>query len=635
MNFARRLTISMLMVVLIACGATASIGGFLLWQQWKSQAENLAWQDIRTVRKMFDGSIGAIDASLRFTVLGERFSQAVGNGELTYLVPRLKLVAESARLDFLLVTDANGVVLYRVHNPEFSGDSFKSYSLVSRILSGEKMISGTVLFPLDKLAHENKILADQAKFENENPIGNDSCKNPDSALFQMASAAVYLPNRQLAGVLVGGVLLHRRTDLFGETENGDGELSGPYRTVFLDKTRITTNVKNPAGRMAFGTCVDDTIYDRVIIQGRSWLGKSHAAGLEYIAAYEPIRNIDGRIVGILGAGVPADVQQRIIVKILLMFGAVSLAGTLFAGFIGWRFSRYFYRPLKELTVLTDAIGQGDFDTVPPPRKNDEFKRLRYAFERMARSLKERDEILKERTRRQLTQSERLASVGRLAAGVAHEINNPLTGVLTFSHMLRRDAPEGSQQAEDLDTIIEATTRCKQIVRGLLDFSRQNEPKKSLVNLNEITQNAINLMRNQAKIHQVDVKMELESNLPQLVVDGKQLHDVIVNLIVNAIDAMPEGGQLHIASRSEKDESGDWLEIEVGDTGSGIPPDTIDHIFDPFFTTKPAGKGTGLGLAIAYGIVTEHGGTIQVKSTIEKGSTFVVRLPLGNVGEIHA
>ena len=210
--------------------------------------------------------------------------------------------------------------------------------------------------------------------------------------------------------------------------------------------------------------------------------------------------------------------------------------------------------------------------------------------------------------------------------MAHEINNPLTGVVTFAHMLLKDAPEDSQQRKDIETIIEASIRCRDIVRGLLNFSRQNEPQKTLSELNGVLRRALDLTRNQATIHRVGIREEMDPALAPLVIDPNQIQEVAVNVIVNAIDAMPEGGELAVRTRAARHEAAAWAELEISDTGCGIAAENLDHIFDPFFTTKQTGKGTGLGLAVSYGVVAEHGGQIRVASEPGRGTTVTVRLP---------
>jgi len=345
-----------------------------------------------------------------------------------------------------------------------------------------------------------------------------------------------------------------------------------------------------------------------------------------VAAYAPIHDVARRPVGMLYVGVQQQKFDDVALRTLVTFVVVTAVGLVAAGLVAWKLGDSISRPVRELARASETIARGDFSEIVPVRSSDEISALAHTFNAMAASLRERDELLKERTRQQLTRSERLAAVGRLAAGVAHEINNPLTGVLTFSHMLLRDATAGSQQREDVEAIIEATTRCRDIIRGLLNFSRQNEPQKRLSNLNDVLHDALALTRNQASLNRVSIVEELDAALPPLIVDPYQIQEVAVNVILNAIDAMPDGGTLTVRSRSVSRSDGRWIEFQMADTGHGITPEILDRIFDPFFTTKPPGKGTGLGLAISYGIVTEHGGDISVSSEAGHGAALTVRLP---------
>ena len=232
-------------------------------------------------------------------------------------------------------------------------------------------------------------------------------------------------------------------------------------------------------------------------------------------------------------------------------------------------------------------------------------------------------------RSQVARADRLASVGQLVAGVAHELNNPLTGVLSFAHMLRRDVPDDSTAAEDIGEIIEAATRCRQIVRSLLDFSRQSEPRKQPCDLRRVLKDAISLVRNQALVKSIRTVEEIDSQPLPVFADPNQIGQVAVNLACNALDAMTDGGTLTIRTRRDEQEGAARIEFEVEDTGCGIPEDALDRVFDPFFTTKPAGKGTGLGLAVAYGIVEQHGGCMRVKSHVGHGTKVTVRLPVAS------
>jgi two-component system NtrC family sensor kinase len=461
----------------------------------------------------------------------------------------------------------------------------------------------------------------------------------DSGMMLSAAVPVRGPNGQLVGVLRAGTLLSRNYELVDQVQNTvfRGEL---YRgkplgtaTVFQHDARISTNVLRQDGSRAIGTRVSAEVHRHVLDQGKEWLGRAWVVNDWYVSAYAPILDVDRKPIGMLYVGVLQRKFRDVALRTLAIFALVTMAVLLLAGLAAWKLADSISRPVRALARATEAVGRGDFSETLAAESSDEISALTRTFNAMAESLRERDELLKQRTRLQLTRSERLAAVGRLAAGTAHEINNPLTGVLTFSHMLLRDAPENSQQREDIEAIIDATTRCRDIVRGLLNFSRQNEPKKRLSNLNEVLGEALNLTRNQAHLHRVAIVEELDANLPELVIDPYQIQEVAVNTILNAVDAMSDGGTLTVRTRAvggdgrgAEEEPGRWAEFEISDTGCGIPAENLEHIFDPFFTTKPPGKGTGLGLAISYGIVTEHGGEIDVCSEPGRGTTVTVRLP---------
>jgi len=275
--------------------------------------------------------------------------------------------------------------------------------------------------------------------------------------------------------------------------------------------------------------------------------------------------------------------------------------------------------------VSSRISQGDLSAKVEVRSINEIAELERTFDRMASSLQKREEEIRKLTEQHLMRSEKLASIGRLAAGIAHEINNPLTSVLTFSSLLLRKAEEG--QREKLEIIVKETTRCREIVRGLLNFARQSEPKKELCEVNRIIEAALSLTKNQLKVSEKKISVETElGDLPSVHIDPNQMLEVFVNIIINAVDAMPQGGTIRVHSARLKSEP--FIEIRFSDTGCGIPKENLEKIFDPFFTTKEAGKGTGLGLAVIYGIVERHNGSIDVESEVGKGTTFIVKLPIG-------
>ncbi len=253
--------------------------------------------------------------------------------------------------------------------------------------------------------------------------------------------------------------------------------------------------------------------------------------------------------------------------------------------------------------------------------------LPYTIEKLKKTANELagsyEEIVK--AKRAMIQSEKLASLGRMASGIAHEINNPLTGVLTYSSLMKEEM-KGSDFEEDLDVIIHETMRCRKIVKGLLDFARNTSVEKIAANINDVIRETVSILEKHMTFQNIHMNIDLSAEIPMTEIDVSQMRSVFNNLAENAAHAMPSGGDLNIISRL--DDAGQNILITVADTGEGISDAIITKIFDPFFTTKEAGKGTGLGLAVIYGIIEQHHGTIEVSSTPGNGAVFTVTLPVG-------
>jgi len=542
----------------------------------------------------------------------------------------------------LSVTDAAGRVIHRAQRPDSAGDSLADDYLIKQILRGGNVVSGTMAIPVALLQNEGPWLAERARVLVRASTGVALSERGElnSGTVLCAAASVRGSGGELVGVLRAGVLVNRSYDLVDRIEDivfGGGRYKGKLLgvvSITQGDVRISTTLVGDDGNRAVGTRLSKEVYDHVLQQGEPWVGRVWKANDWYIAACAPLHDIEGRVVGATSSGVQAREFGEITVRTLTVFVFVTTAGLLAAALVAWKLAASISRPVRSLADASRSMAGGDFSQMVPVQSTDEIGSLTQSFNRMAESLRERDELLKEQTRLQLTRSERLAAVGRLAAGVAHEINNPLTGVLTFAHMLLENAPENSEEKEDIQTIIDATIRCRDIVRGLLSFSRRNQPQKSLSDLNKLVREALNLTENQARINHVNIIEEMDLTLPHLVIDPNQIQEVAVNAILNAIDAMPDGGDLTVGTRLITEESTEWAELEVSDTGCGIPPEDLERVFDPFFTTKKTGEGTGLGLAVSYGIVTEHGGRIDLASQVGQGTTVTVRLPATRREEAH-
>lgn len=281
------------------------------------------------------------------------------------------------------------------------------------------------------------------------------------------------------------------------------------------------------------------------------------------------------------------------------------------------------RPIGRIVAMSRKVISGDMTARVAIRPPGELGLLCQAIDAMAEAVARREAKLTQSARQQVGRAEKLASIGRLAAGVAHEINNPLTGVLTFAHLLRQKPHMTDEDQQDLDLIINETTRAAEIVRGLLDFARERPTMMEPLDLNNVVRRTVRLIANQKKFEHIVIEEALQNDLPEVRGDVNPLQQVILNLALNACAAMPDGGKLTIATGCE---DGRVL-LRVADSGCGIKEDLLERIFEPFFTTQPVGKGTGLGLSVTYGIVEQHNGTIEVESKEGQGSAFTISLPV--------
>jgi two-component system NtrC family sensor kinase len=340
------------------------------------------------------------------------------------------------------------------------------------------------------------------------------------------------------------------------------------------------------------------------------------------------------------------VQRRVVLTTL---GLVLIVGL----FVGVFARRFVDRPIRRLIEGTRAVSAMNLDTPIEVTAVGELNELAQSFdamrERLRHALTDLNEFaqqleskVKERTEQlnaanhKLVQSDRLASLGQLAASVAHEINNPIAGVLTLSMLVQRILKDGGIPEERvaevrryLSQIVNETGRVGRIVTDLLAFSRRSKPQRVDANLNTIIRSTLSILDHKLKLMNVALDQQLAETLPPIKCDGSQMQQVLINLVMNGAESMlaKGGGPLVVATRFDAREH--LVLLEITDTGDGIPEELLSKIFDPFFTTKGEGKGVGLGLAVVYGIVDAHKGDIEVKSTVGKGTTFRVSLPAGN------
>ncbi len=344
------------------------------------------------------------------------------------------------------------------------------------------------------------------------------------------------------------------------------------------------------------------------------------------------------------------IRMTVLLTCLVVMAAIVLTVTLVNLII---------KPIESLVDVTERIAAGDLAHTVPVKSNDELGRLAISFNKMSDSLRlYRDEVemynrtleqkIAERTndleeaQKQLIQSEKMAAVGELAAGVAHELNNPMGGILGYSqYALEKlnNKKAGDLSDQDIESqcrfladIEHQARRCKTIIKNLLKFSRTSAKAEfEFFNLNQALEETLTFTQHQLDMKNIELEKNLDSNLPSYYGNSSQLQQVFTNLILNAQQAMPDGGRLKIETRFSPPigEFQGCVEVEFSDSGHGIKPEILNKIFEPFYTTKEVGKGTGLGLSISYGIIKEHQGDILVKSQINEGTTFTIVLPLDN------
>ncbi len=347
--------------------------------------------------------------------------------------------------------------------------------------------------------------------------------------------------------------------------------------------------------------------------------------------------------------VEADLSLAVLDEALLKQGlALSAYVVIFvlavSTFLGIIIYKIVSKPVQVLVQGMDKVARGDLNHSVPIKSIDEMGVLAKTFNSMINDLKaaraQREkwtqmlekEIEKkteeiQKTHNNLIQTEKLASLGRMAAGVAHEINNPLTGVVTFAHLLKKRFPADSSEADDLNVIIEQSERCSKIIKNLLTFARATPSEKGKVSINDLLNRTVFMVKNQEKFHHIKFNINLEDSHLVIYGDASQFQQIFLNMFINAADAMNGRGNITVATRKVQEDDKYFVEVEFTDEGCGISEKDMPKLFEPFFTTKPVGKGTGLGLSVSHGIVKHLGGHIKVKSTYGKGTSFFVRLPL--------
>jgi len=635
-------------ILVIGGLAVSLISSSIVSSTVMDQARQKVDHDLKTARSIYNQLLASLSCTVKLSASGTTVSQHLSADDQNSLLAFLESTRKDSACDFLTLTDSNGRVILRTSAPDRTMDDVSSWPVISAALAGE-CAEATEILSAEQLYNENPAFCEQARFQLiHTPRAGPVTKAEETAGLVLISAApVRGSDGKILGALYGGILLNRNFRIvdrvwelvYGGDKFKDQNIGSV--TIFQQDLRISTNVRMENGDRALGTRVSEEVSQAVLSRGETWRDRAFVVHDWYLSAYEPIRNYCGEVVGILYVGVLEVAYTSIRNHVIFSFFAIATIGFIVIAVITYYMIGTTTRPLRDMVAATHRIADGKFDQEVHAESHDEFGQLATSFNRMLKSLKQQkvdleewgrilEERVEERTaaltemQTQIIQSEKLASVGQLAAGVAHEINNPLGGILALTALSLEDMEEDDPNRENLEEVVQQAVRCRDIVKSLVTFSRQAEVKTEPLNLNKIMEHVLSLLEIQPNFRNILVIRHLAPELPPVLGSNSQFQQVLMNIIVNAAQAMEEKGTIEITTNHDIDDG--FVEVLISDTGCGIPPDEIEHIFDPFFTTKPTGEGTGLGLSIAHGIITRQMGTISVESQVGSGTTFAIRMP---------
>jgi two-component system, NtrC family, sensor kinase len=635
-SIAGRLMSGFLVVIVIISAIFSYVGIRFIENRVIAEAQRRVAESLMAASEMYANELNGVQQVVRLTADRLFLKEALQGVAVQRAAGVLAEARQNEGLDVLVVTDRTGRVLWRPANPSHVGDGRAGDPLVQAVMKQLQPVAATIVIDAAALTRESPGLAPRASTVSADAAAAAGSPQSAGAAAMMISAAAPVVDggHRLIGMVYGGVLLNDRYVLVDRLKHGvfqDAQYQGKAvgaATVFLYDVRIATTVLNADGTRATGTRVEADVYRQVVAQGRPWVAGTFAVNDWYIAAYQPIRGITGQSVGMLGVGLLEAPYLDLRHRSTLLFLAITLAGAVLTIGLSYLVSWRLAVPLRQLVAASGRLARGDLAVTVETPAVTEFAELAESFNAMAVALRKRDERLQEFARRKIMESERLALIGQLAADVAHELNNPLQGIVTYSHLLRERGANGDGSDAWIEKIVVQADRSTKIIRGLLDFARPQTPHTRPVKLNGLLDQCIGLVENQALFQNIRVEKRFAADLPDVVIDPALMQQVFMNLIINAAEAMPEGGSLVLSTAF--DSAARLIEVGFADSGHGIRPEDVDRVFEPFFTTKAVGHGTGLGLAISFGIVKEHHGTIAVESRLGGGTAFTVSLPLNGV-----
>jgi len=629
--------------LMVAILSLVSLAFSYLINAWiVDEAQEKVRQDLGSAHAEYQNELHRLRTVIRFSA---RLSTGHRRDEL---ISELASLRQSEGLDFLALVDGKRSVILRAGSPDSDPTplSRELSPFYDAALDGEER-AATVLLSPRSLQDESPELAMRAHI----PLHDPGTKTfEERGLMLLATAPWRDTDGRVAGMLYGGILLNNNltlADRLQEIIYGDTTFAGTQlgsATIFLDDVRVATTIRLDDGSRALGTVVSDEVAQAVLIEKRPWFARARVVDQWYLTAYEPLVDLDGTPIGALYVGLLETPYTALKQRAALVQGTLLGLFCLFGYMVARQISKRLSHPLMQLEVMAEQVAAGERGVALAPESDDEIGKLTNAFNRMSVALGEREDELMvlnrelenkvERrtqqlqkrsmellaTREELLRAERLAALGTLAAGVAHEINNPAAIIRGNVEILLMEIGAQGTGKEEAQEILQQTDRIAAITRNMLNMARNQNPLVESVDCHALLEEVLEQAKHQVAIGKVTIKRDYKSDLPDVNSDRERLRQVFTNVIINALQVLGGEGKLEISTQYDPD----GITIIIRDNGPGIDDGTLEKIFDPFFTTRKT--GTGLGLAISYGLMQVLGGQISAKSKVGEGTIFTIRVP---------
>jgi two-component system NtrC family sensor kinase len=627
----KKLQVKLFRTLLLTSTFPLVVVGFITVAFLGKMAVNEAEERVSNYIRIAHAIYQSVSDNLKFVVRDQnrRIYSLLADDQIDLLKNEYAKVVARNKLDFFVITDKSGKVLVSMSSPEFEGSDYSRDFFVRKAMRGQTYLSTEVL--------DDKELAKLGLLEKARIPGI----SPVQGLVIKSSMPVINNNEILVGTMTAGYLLNNNNSLLIDRISQETDW---VSSIFLGDIRVCSNLPFLKDSSPVGTRLSPEVAKEVLENKRDFLGRINTLGKSYLAGYTPVYNSQNEAIAIIGMGIPEKkifaLRDRLLELFLLAVGLSALLALL----IGLLSGGTVVRSINKLYWGIEAFGRGDFTHRLEIRSQDEIQELAEFFNKtMIQIMAARQELEAcslnvhsletkviqgeaqlEAAQKQLVEYERMAAMGKMATTLSHELRNIFAEIQASLYNLRtKMAKDCPQFLDSLKGIDDSLNHANETLSNVLKFSYPKKMIFSEVDINYLMDNILSYanIQNSIKNSKVKVDKEFTPARPHVKADGLQLREAIMNLVVNAIQSMPEGGKLAIFTDADQAS----VRIKIADTGMGMTKEAQANLFTPFFTTKS--RGLGLGLCITKTIIQEHSGTIQVFSEVGQGTTFVVSLPL--------